>query len=346
MPIRKINLELTDRCNLSCTMCYRQSWKEPPRHMDDETLGRVIEDMQRIETLDEIVIGGIGEPTMHPRIREVLETFSDHPLTLTTNGTVMTDALMETIVETVDHLVISIDGLSDKFFAIRGIDLQHVLDNVAAINALKRQRGRKTPHLIFQMVLSESNKSDVFEIMDLVSGLGATQFIVSNLLPATMADQDLILYGPYESLPSKKLFQKIRTHALRKGLDVKLTEYRLKTERRCRFVENDTLVINSKGDVNPCYRFAHDGTEVVFGREKKIQAHAFGNVISEHLKDVWESEGYRTYRAMVYDNHYPSCTDCDLVDGCDMVRDTLGDCYGNAPSCGDCLWVRNLIYCV
>lgn len=314
--------------------------------MQSEVLDKILNDLESIETLEEVVVGGIGEPTMHPRIKEVLERLSNYNLILTTNGASLSEDLMETIVDTVDQLVISIDGLSDRFFSIRGFELEVVIHHVKAINAIKARKKSKAPQLIFQMVISHTNKEDVFGIMDLVSELGGTQFIVSNILPASLKDKDLILYSENDSLEMKAYYQKIRNHGLRKGLDVKLSESKLKTERRCRFIENDTTVINSKGDVNPCYRFAHSGTEVVFGRAKKIEAHAFGHVMDNSIKNIWESGGYKRYRAVVYDNHYPSCTDCDLVDGCDLVRDTIGDCYGNAPSCGDCLWVRNLIYCV
>ena len=346
MPIKKVNLELTDRCNLNCTMCYRQSWKEPPSDMTDEVLDKILDDLDKIETLEEVVVGGIGEPTVHPRISEVLQKFSKYNLILTSNGASLSEDLMETIVDTVDQLVISVDGLSDRFYSIRGFELEVVSHHVKAINAIKARKKSRTPQLLFQMVISRTNKQDVFGIMDLVSEFGATQFIVSNILPASLEDKDLILYSENGSPEMKSFYQKIRNHGLRKGLDVKLSESKLKTERRCRFIENDTTVINARGDVNPCYRFAHSGTEVVFGREKKIDAHAFGHVLEESLENIWDSVEYKRYRAMVYDNHYPSCTDCDLVDGCDLVRDTVGDCFGNAPSCGDCLWVRNLIYCV
>ncbi|PKM67850.1 MAG: tungsten cofactor oxidoreductase radical SAM maturase [Firmicutes bacterium HGW-Firmicutes-2] len=346
MAIKKVNLELTDRCNLNCTMCYRKSWSEAPQDMTTEVLDKILNELVGMETLEEVVVGGIGEPTVHPRIKEVLERLSRYRLMLTSNGTSFTEDLMTSLIDHVDQLVISIDGLSEVFFDIRGFELQVVIDNVKKLNALKIARNSKTPQLVFQMVISKTNKQDVFKLMDLVSELGATQFIVSNILPASLEDKDLILYSENDVPEMKAFYQRIRNHGLKKGLEVRLSESKLKTERRCRFVENDTTVINAKGDVTPCYRFAHSGTEVVFGRSKKIEAHSFGHVMADTLENIWETDAYKKYRAMVYDNHYPSCTDCDLVDGCDLVRDTTSDCYGNMPSCGDCLWVRNLVYCI
>lgn len=47
----------------------------------------------------------------------------------------------------------------------------------------------------------------------------------------------------------------------------------------------------------------------------------------------------------VYNNRYPSCLDCDLVDGCDFVRTSEYDCYAIKPSCADCLWSRRFAIC-
>ncbi|GAU76771.1 tungsten-containing aldehyde ferredoxin oxidoreductase cofactor-modifying protein [Fusibacter sp. 3D3] len=306
----------------------------------------ILNQIEGIESIEEIVVGGIGEPSIHPQIIEVLKRLKPYKVSLTTNGVSLTAPIREAIVEHVDQLVISIDGLAQNFYEIRGIHLETVLEQVRLINELKKSKLNDSLQLIFQMVLSETNKEDVFGIIDLASKYGVSQLIISNILPVSLEDSALCLYALETNAYMNAYYNQIRTYAIGRGLAVRLSENRLKTERRCRFVDNDTLVINARGDIAPCYRFAHSGTEVVFGRLKTIQAHTFGNVLEAGLEKIWHSKAYTDYRHMVYNNHYPSCTDCDLVDGCDMVNDTYGDCYGNAPSCGDCLWVRNLVYCI
>ncbi|MBF4692919.1 radical SAM protein [Fusibacter ferrireducens] len=346
MSMRKVCLELTDACNLNCTMCYRHSWIEKTQHMPKEMVERILTQIEGIESIDEIVVGGIGEPSIHPQIIEVLERLKSYKVSLTTNAVSLTESMREAIVEYVDQLVISIDGLAQHFYEIRGISLEGVLEQVKLINELKKKQSNQSLQLIFQMVLSATNKEDVFGIIDLASEYGVSQLIISNILPVSLEDSDLCLYSISANEQMAKYYDQVRIYAIRRGLAIRLSENRLKTERRCRFVDNDTIVINAHGKIAPCYRFAHEGTEVVFGRLKTIQAHTFGDVLEEDLESIWHSKAYTDYRYMVYNNHYPSCTDCDLVDGCDMVSDTYGDCYGNAPSCGDCLWVRNLVYCI
>ena len=54
---------------------------------------------------------------------------------------------------------------------------------------------------------------------------------------------------------------------------------------------------------------------------------------------------YETFRYIVKNAIYPSCTDCSLREVCDFTKNTEFDCWGNHPSCGDCLWARSLIQC-
>lgn len=346
MSINKVYLELTNRCNLNCSMCYRKTWETESYDMQQYVLEKALIQIKDIDTVKEIVLGGIGEPTFSEQAKQTMKFLKDYQVTLTTNGTLIEGSMLETIVETVNHIILSMDGMSDTFYAIRAYPLEKIIENIKALNQLKQENRQKSPLISFQMVLSKTNQEEVFQLIDLAASLGVSQLILSNLLPATIEDQELVLYTRYENDEMHKLFQKVRNYSLRRGLEVKLPAYQLKTERRCRFIEDNATMITASGEVVPCYRFAHDGTEVVFGRKKEIHMHSFGNISDKFLKEIWDSPNYFRYRSTVLNNHYPSCIDCDLVDGCDMVRDTSTDCYGNSPSCADCLWSRNLIYCV
>ncbi|PKM51944.1 MAG: tungsten cofactor oxidoreductase radical SAM maturase [Firmicutes bacterium HGW-Firmicutes-7] len=346
MSIEKIYLELTNRCNLNCAMCYRKAWDYETKDMERFVLEKCLKEISEMNHVKEVVLGGIGEPTYCEEIEQVMRTLKDKYLTLTTNGTIMHQSMLEDIVDCVDHLVVSIDGNHEVFFSIRQFSLNEIIHNIKALNDLKKAKASKTPTISIQMVLSANNQDQMHEIIDIAEIMEASQVIFSNILPATLEDSQLVLYEKYENVEVANLFKPIRNYAFRKGIEVKLPAYQLKTERRCRFIEDQTLVITASGDISPCYRFSHNGSEVVFGRKKEVMAHSFGNVKENSLQEIWESPSYEMFRSTVYNNHYPSCIDCDLVDGCDMVRSTTADCYGVSPSCADCLWSRKIIYCV
>lgn len=346
MPLEKVYLELTSSCNLNCSMCYRKTWKNKTNDMDQDILDKCIKEINDSKTIKEVVLGGIGEPTYAKESEKIMYKLKGKYLTLTTNGTILHESMRKAIVDTVDHIVISIDGLYETFYNIRNFSLEKIVENIKEINNLKNKIRSKSPLISFQTVISRENKDEIIGIIDLAASINVSNIIISNLQPTSFADKDLILYKRYENTELRDFYYSISNYALRKGIMLKLPEYELKTERRCRFIENNTTMVSSTGDIVPCYRLGHDGKEVVFGREKEIKAHSFGNIRISTMQEIWESESYIRFRSTIYNNHYPSCIDCDLVEGCDLVNNTQGDCYGNEPACSDCLWTRNFIFCV
>lgn len=345
MSLKKLYIELTNKCNLNCSICYRKSWKDKLCDMDRGLFNKIYEETRDIKNLKSIVLGGIGEPTVSPLIYEAIRVFKNYDLTITTNGTLMDDGLIKLIVKHVNNIIVSIDGLQDNLEKIRGIDLNTVIDNIGRIVAEKERAKKKAPILNIQFVASEDNIDDIFQLIDLGETMKVDGIIISNLLPQTGDYKDKILYKRYENNSLKNLLQRLNSYALSKGMRTVLASYELKTERRCNFIDDDTTYVTSSGDIVPCYRLAHTYKEYVFGREKLVKKYIFGNLKSKSLMDIWNDETYMKFRSVVYNNLYPSCIDCDLAEGCDMVNDTEMDCYGNSPSCGDCLWARKFIIC-
>lgn len=313
--------------------------------MDRDLFNKIYEETRDIKNLKSIVLGGIGEPTYSPLIYDAIKLFKDYDLTVTTNGTLMDDDLIKLMVKHVNNVIISIDGLKDNLEKIRGIDLDIVINNISRIVEERERSTKKRPALNIQFVASKDNIDDIFELIDLCKTMKIDGIIISNILPQTLDYKDKILYKRYENKSLKNLFQRLNSYALRKGIKTVLSSHELKTERRCNFIDDDTTYISASGEIVPCYRLAHTYKEYVFGREKLVKKYTFGNLKKKGLTEIWDDELYVKFRSTVYNNLYPSCIDCDLVEGCDMVNDTEMDCYGNNPSCGDCLWARKFIIC-
>lgn len=345
MPLKKLCIELTDYCNLNCDMCYRKTWTHAAGHMNFKLLDSLLLQIQQSDNLTEIVLGGIGEPTCHPRFNEVLKTLKDYQLSVTTNGTTLGSDICENLARFANRIVVSIDGTAEQFQRIRGYDYLKLTQNLKKLQDLRGIGGNRH-ELVIQMVLSSQNEKDVPDIIALCAELQASELILSNLVPVTVEQTCQILYTQGDNGDMLLKQRHWRNLAMRKGLALKLTESKLKTDRYCRFIEQQAGVITAGGELVPCYRLAHEGTEFVFGRPKQISRYSFGNLAEEKLENIWASEAYKVFRNMVKGNRYPSCPDCDLSDGCDYVNNTEGDCYGNGPSCADCLWSRNIVYCV
>jgi len=346
MSFEKLYIELTDACNLNCVMCYRHNWPDLGGHMPTAMVDKIIGELGDNPSLKEIVLGGIGEPTVHPAFKEILPRLKDYKVTVTTNGTTIDEAMARLMIRYVDKLVVSIDGSASAYDRIRGFEYHELMKNLQTINRIKKSDRSHTPELQIQMVIAEDNQEDIPSVIEVASKLKASELILSNMIPVTQADAGKILYTRYDNQEIHRYFQGIRPLAYRRGLELRITESRVKTDRVCRFIDFEAMVVNSLGEVTPCYRLMHDGEEVVFGRLKKVEKAVYGRVMEKSLLAIWEDPAYVTFRNMVKGNRYPSCMDCDLVEGCDFVRSTAADCHGNTPSCADCLWSRNIIYCV
>jgi len=292
-----------------------------------------------------IVIGGVGEPTVHPFFTEFSNRLAHDNLELTSNAFDWSDKTIGTLVENYKKVTVSVDGLPRSFYTARGFEFDIMADNVRKLINAKRAAKSKTPVIHAMLVLSKDNINDVKELIPLLKKTGFARFIVSNLLPQTEEDKDKITYTTYLDEKLRRFAHAWYPVASANGIPMKTPMTKFSSEHRCAFVEQEAVFITADGNIAPCYRFAHDGQEFVFGRKKKVRAYHFGNILDKSLKDIWNQEDYYDFRYRNYASRYPSCIDCDYVECCDYITTSEADCRANEPSCADCLWCRELIEC-
>jgi tungsten cofactor oxidoreducase radical SAM maturase len=343
--LKKVYLELTDRCNLECKICYRHQWNVIPADMNEALLGDVLNQIKQMSSVETIVLGGMGEPLVSPRFANTLKHLAGRKIWVTTNSTMMREKLTPELLALTELFVVSVDGMELQMIAGRGVEFATVMDNIDYLNELKAAADMELPHLDIHFVATRQNISDIFPLMDVLAGKNIRYLVLSHLLPQELNQSEDILYKKHGNKEVRDLFHAIRNYSFKKGLRVIFPEVELKTERRCEFVAGDAAYITSDGDVVPCYRLSHQGKEVVFGRSKTIRRYSFGNIATQTLENIWNSNAYRQFRNRIYNNHYPSCPDCDLAEGCSLIKDVDFDCHGDEPNCADCLWSRRFVFC-
>lgn len=346
VSINKVYLELTQRCNLQCKNCFRQNWTSPDTEMSQAIFDQILKSLNTLTSLKEIVIGGIGEPTIHPKFVEWVNQLPNVELTVTTNAYYWKEEIIQLLAKRFDRIVISVDGLGSTFFKIRNFELNILEQNVNRLIQLRKELGHYKPFLIAQIVLSTDNVDEVESLIPILAKMGFMKIIISNLLPQNEVDKDKILYTVHENPRMNQLRNAWQNKAMSNQIQIKFPAIQLKTERRCNFVHDGTLTINSDGNIAPCYRFAHPSIEYVFGRRKQVYPFHYGNVLNQSINEIWFSRLYTDLRLQNLRNRFPSCPDCDRVDCCDYINDSLCDCRGQNPSCADCLWTRDFIQCV
>jgi len=310
--------------------------------MPEKVFNRILKD----ETIAEVIIvGGVGEPTVHPKFVEYTRRLNHENMELTSNAFKWSDETIQTMVTHYKRVTVSVDGLPPTFQKARGFEFETMAENVKRLIEAKKAAGTKTPVIHAMLVLSKDNINDVRELIPLVKKTGFARFIVSNLLPQNEEDKDKINYTTYLDEKLRRFVHAWYPVASANGIPMKTPMTKFSAEHRCAFVENEAIFITADGYIAPCYRFAHDGQEFVFGRKKKVKAYYFGNILEKNLTEIWHQDDYIDFRFRNYASRYPSCLDCDYVECCDYITTSEADCRANEPSCADCLWCRELIEC-
>ncbi len=338
-------LEITSRCNLRCEMCFKQYWHDREGDMDYSLFLKILDDASEFPDLRMIYFGGIGEPTVHPRFMDMVREVKKRGFAvgISTNGFLLTEKRMKEIVDLpVDLIFMSLDTLPVQPTGIGHVVPGITLDRIKRIVEMRKLRKSEIPHVGVEVVLTKENYKEMGRIAKILGEYDVDSVLFSNIIPVNKEHAKLILYDG--SVDLELYLDELQRNAYH-GYVLRVPEFRLRTERHCEFVEKKVAVVRWDGEVAPCYRFLHTYPEYVNGREKVVYAHTFGNVRYRSLREIWTSKDYSWFRFIVKNAIYPSCTDCPLVDSCEFVHDTRRDCWGNEPSCGDCLWARRIVMC-
>ncbi len=346
---RKLYIEPTTRCDLHCRTCIRNVWDDPEAQMSMNTFRRLVKSLSDLPSLNRVVFTGFGEPLAHPHILEMIQAVRERNLDVTvgSNGLRLDAKMAQELVDLgVDRLVISVDGVKPETYAsVRGTVLSGVLDNIRALNEVKRQRSSLTPALGIEFVVLKSNVCELAELTGLASRLNATRVLVSNVLPYTEEMRSEILYGYEPRPPFNAGGWPVKADAWVMWGTLELPRMHWGAERRCRFIQDRAMVVGWNGGLSPCYALSQNYSYfAVDGRKKQVSRYILGNVKETPLVEIWMSEEYVRFRSEVRGFHFPSCPDCDLRGSCDL-RERNEGCWGLNPSCADCLWAQDIVRC-
>jgi len=370
--LAKVYVEPTNRCNLECRTCIRNSWDEPLGQMNDETFSRIIEGLGAFRPVPSVFLGGFGEPLSHPGIVDMVGKAKEAGarVELITNGTLLSERMSRELIDAgLDMLWVSLDGSTPESYAdVRlGAALPQVLHNLKAFGELAgcssyfsfSYPGPRT-QIGVVFVAMRRNVVDLPSVVLLGSRLGARRFMITNVLPYTtdmckealysrsLSDRAFLPDSPYRlELPkididkctSEPLFwAMLGGHALSLG-GAEFGE----AANRCPFVDRGATAVTWDGSLVPCLPLLHDHISFPNGRERFSKRHIIGSLAGVSLHDLWGDPSYVAFRERVQMFDFSPCAFCG---GCDLSEMNEQDCIGNtAPTCGGCLWAQGLIQC-
>ncbi|MDR0882632.1 MAG: radical SAM protein [Candidatus Adiutrix sp.] len=109
-----LNLELTNRCQLDCFFCSRQTSRRPLGEMRFDTLRLIVEEASQHQGCG-LRLTGWGEPLLYPDIAPAVALIKSAglPLKIYTNGLALTPELMDSFIAAgLDDLQFSMQGLT------------------------------------------------------------------------------------------------------------------------------------------------------------------------------------------------------------------------------------------
>ncbi len=364
--LARIYVELTNACNLDCTICIRNAWNEPTGWMSEQTFQHVISSLRMISPRPTLFLGGFGEPLAHPRLKDWIRQAKDSGamIELITNGTLLDEAMIIQLVESgLDVLWVSIDGATPRSYQdVRlSSELDQIKANLKRFQELRLRHAWTKPKLGIAFVAMKRNIQDLPAVIQLGLHAGADRFSVSNVLPYTHQMQDEILYARslysfYAQSPERGVVIHLprmdTTPQTADALESVLRgEYLIdfygsgvtRRVNRCPFVERGSLAIRWDGKVSPCLSLLHSHVSYLGERQRNSQAYFIGDISESELLNIWNDPAFVALRRRLRSFDFSPCCYCN---SCEHADQNLEDCFGNiAPTCGGCLWAQGFIQC-
>jgi MoaA/NifB/PqqE/SkfB family radical SAM enzyme len=367
--LKRVYVEVTNRCNLNCSTCMRNVWDTAYGYMSSETFEHILSSLESASERPELFLGGYGEPLSHPKILNLIEQAKSRGfrVSMITNGVLLTEAVASRLIDLkLDMLWVSLDGASAECYAdVRmGDMLPVVLSNLVHLRSLKYQQFGLSiwngyPKLGIAFVAMKRNIHDLGEVIRMGARLGASEFSVSNvlahdeaLLAENLYTRSLDMIAGQEIRPTIHVPQmdvepstlKALGEVMRDLNQLELTgSFLNRNVDQCPFLERGSLAVRWDGKVSPCLPLLYTHEHYLGDRMRRSRESFVGDVCEKDLLKIWNDSEYRTLRKRLQDFDFSPCAVCN---SCEMALENREDCFGNTqPTCGGCLWAQGLIRC-
>jgi GT2 family glycosyltransferase/MoaA/NifB/PqqE/SkfB family radical SAM enzyme len=316
---------LTNKCNLSCTMCPAHSgsssWEGPGLTINPQLLEKSLESLRYYaKNIKRVALSEFGEPFLYKEIFDVIEKVYEicpqAKIILTSNGTLFSEPLIKKIIDShLTEVAISLDAGSEKTYEkIRiGADFHQVTNGIKKFIEIRNLQGKKTPKIYTNFVLMHSNIHELPDYVRLAVDLGVDHIQTVNPFGISDGDCKEILYAMPQknSIPGIKKYEEIikeaQSIAQEAGITFSLPAfYPSLPTTECLGRGRSLVSISPTGDVYPCCIMAAKGPE----RGSVIKP--FGNIIDNSIGEIWNSEPFIHYRESFYKGVPPNaiCLQC------------------------------------
>lgn len=196
-------MDLTERCNLRCIMCYFSSVDRlqfPPYDQSLSTTGNMPPEVFASIAADlfpnawRVALGCAAEPLIHPKFHELVEIAGRYrvpDLWFPTNLLALTPRSAEAIVRAkVATVAVSIDGTDrETYEKIRvGGKWERLLANLELLRSTREEHHSRSPELRVIFTWMRSNYDDLLDLPRFAQEIGASEIDVRYVTPTVGVD--------------------------------------------------------------------------------------------------------------------------------------------------------------
>lgn len=319
-PPWAINFLVTSKCNLNCEMC---SFKASEFCSEELSLDEIKEFIKHESRRKFHIFLGGGEPFLREDILEIIETIKRFGLTcgICTNGTLLDEIKIKKLLKMrMEYIIFSLYGpkdVHDKITRVAG-SFESLLENMRILSSLKNKM-----KVIVNCTVTKSNLGHLKDVAEITKNLRADVLRFEHLNFLTDSEVKRHLKACQEEFPGQRMalssyFGTVEGYSeyynsvmqmqmikdkykipiyfkpfLRKSELKSWYSGEFKVNRRCLFVWR-SLFITPSGDIIPC----------------QFLIYKLGNIKTDSLEDVWNSERYKQLRLRLKRNLFPGCARC------------------------------------
>jgi MoaA/NifB/PqqE/SkfB family radical SAM enzyme len=277
----QIIVDATEVCNLACIHCphpdFKQSHHYDGRSLTPDLNAKLVDEVrQHGQSITQYIrYTSNGEPLTNPQIYEMLDYAKQNSgvmVTLTTNGTLMTEKRIERLLEIgVDVIDISIDAFSSEAYAqirVNG-NLNITRSNVMKLLELSKQ-ATTTTKVVVSYVEQPLNHHETQDFQHFWQDQGVDYVVVRRLHCHSGAKPDLA--------------------------ETRRTENEIEERRPCLYPW-ERIVLNARGDLSFCPSDWVHGSYIADYRNTTIY-------------ETWQGEFYQNLRKAHLSNNYSKHSFC------------------------------------
>jgi MoaA/NifB/PqqE/SkfB family radical SAM enzyme len=321
----KLQLNLTNRCNLKCRFCWLRDFDSGNLNLDEISEEKYLEIIEEANDLSvkEVEITGGGEPMMRNDTLKIIERIKKHGMNgrLITNGTMLNKQILKKLVIIDwDEIVFSLDApdkVTNDYLRGKEGAFEKTTKTIKDIQIIKNESNSKTPKISIHMVLCNKNFHLLPKMFELIYSFGCNNLLVEPvvlLAKKTRSGKDLLIEKKHKNhllkylKEAKEIANKYNFETNVDKLEMQFIENVNKMQE---VLKNEgiqknilsipcyqpwySIIIRPWGIVGPCCMF--DGNE---------------NILKKNLEEIWFGDYFENMRKMLAKNKLPDfCSKCN-----------------------------------